>query len=362
MRQLGEIIAEHFSLETIKAISGIRLLMDAEKQQIQAQMQQAQQTQQPPPPIPEEMQELLRQPSWEQVYALLSDQVLREFRIDIETDSTIRTDEDADRVARTEFLTAAGTYVEKAVTATQMAPELAPLMSELLMFGVRSFRSSRSLEPAFEDAMKKIQAPKPEKPDPEITKIQAQAQADAQLEQMKTQAAMQISQNEQAAQAQENLQTLQIEDQRAEREGQRQLVIEREKMQNDKEIALFEAQLKAETDRQNAQIQAQQDEANRHYEASQKDADRQSAERTKAAEIQVNERTAAAERETRQQTEAAKLSHASQESDKQRDHEVKTAADTEKKSADKAKSRDSTLAAAQKLVEALAQLKGAQVH
>lgn len=355
MRIMGEMIAEHYDLETIKAISGVKLPTAVEKEDFAAAQklaaEQAQPTGQPPPPVDPDLAELMRQPTWEEVHALLKSEVLREFRIDIETDSTIRTDEDADRIARTEFLTAAGTYIDKAVVAYQSAPELGPLLAELLMFGVRSFRSARSLEPVFEDAMKKLNEPKPPQPDPELQKIQAQAAADKELEQVKAQTTMQVAQAEQAAQAQENLQTLQVEDQRAEREGQRQLVIEREKMQNEKEIALFEAQLKAETERRNAQIQAQQADADRQYESSQKDADRQSTERVKGAEIQSSERTKSAE-----------MSHQSSEGDKQREHEVTTAKDTEAKSGERAKSRDNTLAAAQKLIEALAELKGAKVH
>jgi len=352
IRQLGEIIAEHFSLETIKAISGVKLLTDEEKQALEAKLQaQPAQPGQPPPEIPPEIAEQLRQPTWEQVYALLSDQVLREFRIDIETDSTIRTDEDADREARTEFLTAAGTYIDKASLAMQQAPELAPLLGEMLMFGVRGHRSARSLEPAFEDAMKKLGQPKPPQPDPELQKEQLKAQSALQLEQLKAQTTAQIENAKQEAQARENMLTQQLEDARAERDGQRELIIEREKMQNEKEIALFEAQLKAETDRHNAQIQAQQADADRQYEASQKDADRQSTERVKGAEMDANERGKMME-----------MSHQAQEGEKQRQHEIDTAKDAEEKSGAKAKSRDNTLAAAQKLVEALAQLKGAQVH
>lgn len=303
MRIMGEIIAEHFALETIQAISGVKLPTQVQKQAFQAQQQEAQQiaqqSGQQPPPVDSETEELMSQPTWEEVYGLMQSQVLREFRIDIETDSTIRTDEDADRVARTEFLTAAGTYIQKVVEATQLSPELAPLAAELLMFGVRSFRSARSLEPTFEDAMKKIQAPKPDKPDPELQQIQAQAQADAQLEQIRGQTTMQVEEMKQRAQSQDTALTQQLEDQRSQRDGERELVLGREKLQNDMAIAQFEAQVKAQTDLQTAQLANQQAENDRQYEASQKDADRQSNERTTLATLDSNERTKKADLQSR---------------------------------------------------------------
>ena len=363
IRLLGEIIAEHFGLETIKAISGIKLLMAQEKallqqmqQQEQAAQQMAQQTGQPPAPsqIPEDQLELLDQPTWEEVHGLLSDQVLREFRIDIETDSTIRTDEDADRIARTEFLTAAGGYMDKATIAMQTAPELGPLLGELLMFGVRSFRSARSLEPVFEDAMKKLSEPKPPQPDPELQKEQLKAQSAKELETLKAQTTMQVEQSKQQMQAQENAATAQIEDQRSERDGQRELVIEREKMAMTKELEMFKAQLQAQVDVQTAQIQGQQ-----------KQADNEFAERTQSQKAQADDTKSQRDSQTKLELERMKgeqsekdRKSSEQESERQRQYD----AERDKVTGEKSAKRDNTLAAAQKLVEALAQLKGAKVH
>ncbi len=351
IRLLGEIIAEHFSLETIKAISGVKLLTNEERQmaemQAQQAMAQAQQTGQEPPPVPDELQELLRLPTWEQVHALLSDQVLREFRIDIETDSTIRTDEDADRLARTEFLTAAGAYIDKAAVAVQTLPEFGPLLGELLMFGVRSFRSARQIEPVFEDAMKKLNAPKPPKPDPELQKEQLKAQSAKELEELKAQTTIQVSQAEQSFQAQENMQTQQLEDQRAQRDGERELVIEREKMQMQKELEMFKAKLQAQVDVQTAQIQGAQQREDREFQ-----------ERTQSQKAAADDQKSQRDSMTKVEIERMK----GEQADKDRQFQEKQAKEGEAKSGDRTAKRDNTLAAAQKLVEALAQLKGAQVH
>jgi hypothetical protein len=351
IRLLGEIIAEHFSLETIKAISGVKLMMQAEKeaaQQQQAMAQKmAQETGQEAPPVPDEMAEMMRQPAWEEVHALLSDQVLREFRIDIETDSTIRTDEDADRIARTEFLTAAGGYIDKASLAMQQAPELGPLLGELLMFGVRGFRSARELEPAFEDAMRKLSAPKPPQPDPELQKEQIKAQSAKELEQLKAQTTMQVEQSKQQMQAQENAATAQIEDQRAERDGQRELVIEREKMQMTKELEMFKAELQAKVDVQTAQIQGEQQRADMEFQ-----------ERTQSQKAQADDTKSQRDSQTKLELERMKGEQAT----KDRESQEKQAKEAEAKAGEKSAKRDGTLAAAQKLVEALAQLKGQKVH
>lgn len=163
VRIITEIIAEHFSIETIKQISGIKLLTEAEKQQLQIAAQSGQ-------PLPEELTELLDLPTWEQIEQIIRDDAARCFRIDIETDSTIKTDQEAEKAARTEFLNAAGTFIQQMVQVPN--PELQPLLMEMLMFGVRGFKVSRELETTFDsviDKMKKAaENPAPPQPDPAI--------------------------------------------------------------------------------------------------------------------------------------------------------------------------------------------------
>jgi hypothetical protein len=312
IRLLAEIIAENFQLETIKQISGYQLLTQEEKQQLQANPEAMQQALQQDP----KLAELMEQPTWEEVHALLSNQVLREFRVDVETDSTIRTDEDADRASRSEFLTAAGGFLNQAVQAGQAVPAIAPLLGELLMFGVRSFKAGRTMEPAFEAAMKKLQqaASQPQQ-DPEMAKVQAQtqlerekAQITAQLEQQKMQIAAQQEQAVQAAQAQQEMQRQQVEDQRAERDAQRQaelerfkaqlqvdadlqkaqaeretaIIIERLKIESAERIAQMNARVKLEGDAMKAQAQEHMADKQAEHESFEADKDRQSAEKLAA--------------------------------------------------------------------------------
>lgn len=160
----------------------------------------------PTPPMTPEMK-------FAAAVALLKNDRDRGFRIEIETDSTIATDEQADKQARIEFLTAAGGFITQAIEAAGQAPQLAPLLGKMLLFGVRGFKAGRELEGAFEDAVDKMDqkaraiesAPPP--PNPEQMKAQAEAERtkiDAQVAQAEAQAKMQALQLEAQIAAQEH--------------------------------------------------------------------------------------------------------------------------------------------------------------
>lgn len=203
VRIVAEIIAEHFSLDTIKNISGVKLLTNMEKQQIQMQQQMAQQQPPqpgapPPPPIDEKTQKLLAEPSWEDVEALIKNQQIRCYKIDIETDSTIKADQDADRQATMEFLTAAGGFIKEA--AQIQMPQMQPLLMEMLMMGIRHTKAGREIEGEFEMVMDKLReaadAPPPPQPqEPQDNSLQVK-QIETQAEMQKTQATLQDNEKE----------------------------------------------------------------------------------------------------------------------------------------------------------------------
>lgn len=271
MRLVTEIIAEHFSLDTIRMISGVQLPTEAEKQAAlleaqtlakQAAMMAAQTGKPPPPPpAPKIAPDAV---TWEQVHELIKHDVVRDFRIEIETDSTIRTDEDADRMARTEFLTAASGFLRDSVAAVEQTPAIAPLLGELLMFGVRGFKTARSLEPTFEQALQDLKATASQpKPNPEMAKVEAQAK----LDQQKAQTAAQLEQSKQASQAQQETLRQQMENARAQSDAERtaqlerykaelQSQLDREKAAADRETAIQVAHIKAAADERIAVIGA----------------------------------------------------------------------------------------------------------
>jgi hypothetical protein len=203
IRLKAEIIAEHFGIETLKVMTNVKLLTQAEKQQIEQIMpliQQAEQQGLPVPPglaPPPEMLELMNQPTWEEVQALLKDDALRSFRIDVETDSTVEPDENAAKAAFTEFTAAIVGLMQAAATIVPTAPYTAPLFAEILKQGARTFNVSRQMEDVIDKvfetagAQPPAQPPGPPPPDPNIVQaeqIKGQtAQMEAQAEQQRTQ-------------------------------------------------------------------------------------------------------------------------------------------------------------------------------
>lgn len=220
VRIVVEVIANRFQAETIAQISGVRLLTGQEKQAYKAaQAAQAQQQPQqqpgmapqspaPQPPLPpntspDQFEQMMNDPTWEEVIGLMRNQPARCFRIDIETDSTIKADEQQEKTDRVEFLKAAGGFLSEAAKAGQENPQMAPLLGQMLMFGVRGFRVGKELEGAFNTAIQKMERaaanPQP-KPNPEMAKVQGEIQ----LNREKAEAEIHVAQATQAAQAQQS--------------------------------------------------------------------------------------------------------------------------------------------------------------
>jgi hypothetical protein len=286
IRIVGEIVAQ-YDIETLKQISGVKLLTNDEKStlQVQIQLMQQQSTAQTPPapppgqqgppgappggpppqgapganappqaspgmmhpqaapnmgatapgqapPSPEKLA-LLELPTWEEVENLLQNPVNREFRLDIETDSTIRMDDDAEKASRVELVTAVGGFLDKAVMAGSTAPEIIPMLGELMMFAIRSFKSARPIEQAFEDAMDALQkaASQPKGPPPEVQKAQMEAQTQIQVASMKAKLEGQIAQAKQQAESQQSQVENQMEQARAQHDAQLQAQLEQHKAQ-----------------------------------------------------------------------------------------------------------------------------------
>jgi hypothetical protein len=203
IRLKAEIIAEHFSIDTLKAMTNVKLLTAAEKAQIEQIMPLIQQAQQAGMPIPPGMApdpamlELMAQPTWEEVQALLRDDALRSFRIDVETDSTVQPDENAAKLAFTEFTSAIVGLMSAAASIVPSAPYTAPLFAEVLKQGARTFNVSRSMEDVIDkvfeqaEAAPPVQPPGPPPPDEsamQVEQLKSQtAQMQAQIEQQRTQ-------------------------------------------------------------------------------------------------------------------------------------------------------------------------------
>lgn len=85
--------------------------------------------------------------------ALLKSDKMRTFKTDIETDATVAPDQKAEKEARVEFLTAVAPFIEKAAQVGATAPQFVPLLLKLLDYGVRGFRTGRTLEAAIDETI-----------------------------------------------------------------------------------------------------------------------------------------------------------------------------------------------------------------
>lgn len=256
-----QIVAEHFTIETIKKISGVKLLTAQEKQQLQAQMapqmghnggppmQSAAQL--PPGLDAEEMEELMQNPTWEEVEGLLKNESLLSYRIDIETDSTIKVDQDAERDARVEFLQATSSFMDKAI---QVPQEMAPLAAKMLQFGIRGFKIGKELESAFEIAIQKLEkkASEPPQPNPEVQIEQAKAQANMQIEQFKSQQEQQRLQMQAAVDKNQAQLDLELEQHKATLAANNEMA----KTKMDNETKIIVAQIQAKTALQTSAMSA----------------------------------------------------------------------------------------------------------
>jgi hypothetical protein len=123
------------------------------------------------------------EPTIEQVLKFLSNNRAKSFVLDIETDSTIMADENAEKQRRTEFVGVLGQLLPQLSTMIQNEPKTAPFCGEILKFATAPFRSGRSLDGAIDELIEqmKAKADQPRGDDP----VTAKAKQDMQIEQMK---------------------------------------------------------------------------------------------------------------------------------------------------------------------------------
>ena len=195
-----------------------------------------------------------------QALMLLQDKPLRSFRIQVDSDSLVQIDEQQNKRERVEFLQAMGGFLNQALPMGQQAPELVPMLVELLKFGVGAYKKAEPIEGAIDQAMEQLKQkqkqmaenPTPPPPDPEMMKMQGQQQ----IEQMKMQATAQAEQLRVQADAQ-NAQTqaqfdMQVEQMKLQAESQ----LEGQKQQFEMALASQELQAKERQERYKSELDA----------------------------------------------------------------------------------------------------------
>jgi len=149
----AEIVAEHYEPEVLQAITNIQV-------------------------TPEMMQ-------------IMRDDKLREYNIDVETDSTVFADENAEKQTRIEFLQTMGAYLERAISISNANPMLTPIAFQSLRFLVGAWKVGREFEEVIDQTeqqiMQQMQQAMQAPPQPsEAEKIaQARIQGELMREKMK---------------------------------------------------------------------------------------------------------------------------------------------------------------------------------
>ena len=229
----AQIICKHFTEDTIVKISGAMQLSPQDQQL-----------------VPQALQ-------------LLKDEPAKNFRIEVTSDSMIYQDEQQEKADRVEFLTAVSQFMNNALPIATNAPELTPLLMEMLKFGVTAFKAGKGMEGLIDETadqfrnQAKAMEGQPKPPPVEIQKLQmqgqmeqqkqaaqlqakqAEAQITAQLEQQKLAAQIELEKAKQEYQAQENQLKFQLEEQRNAQDREMEMKLAQMKMMTERNTQLL---------------------------------------------------------------------------------------------------------------------------
>jgi hypothetical protein len=298
LRIQAEIIAEMFSPQSLMQMSGVdQMMADAVQKAVakvkppQMPPEMQQQLQSAPPEIQQQAQMKLQQQfqqaqqqaamqaqqeeqaKFDKALEILRSDKLRGFRVDIETDSTLQADAEADKMAATELFSATMQGINAIAPIVMQAPELVEPIGDMLLFTFRRFRVGRSMESGLEDALTKVkerleEAAANPQPDPE----QIKAQAEQQKQEAETQRQQQELQNDKERH--------QLEMQALEAKTQSQIDLANNKLavqQRELELKEREIQLKEREMMIGAAVKAEETEMQIEASREQHDMDRQAA-------------------------------------------------------------------------------------
>jgi hypothetical protein len=235
----AEIIASKFGWPLLAKMTGIELPSQEQKQTVQALMAQVQQAQQMGQEIPpqimaqaDQAQKLISQPSQEEVMQLLQDDISRNYRIDIESDSTIRNDLTRNQQTMNMFLQGTAQFGQAMGPIIMADASMKPVVMKIYGAFARQFKLGRQAEDAIEEATEQSEksANRPPPPDPKIEAEKMKAEIAKQKADMDAQAQQQKMQFEQQK-AQMDLQAAQQKHEMELQKMQAELQMQREEMQ-----------------------------------------------------------------------------------------------------------------------------------
>lgn len=231
LRIVAEIASNKFSITTFQAMTELPYITREQQQQAQQQMQQMQQQQiqaaqqaqmtgQPAPPPqepPQELQEALATPVWEDILDLMHNKLLREFRIDIETNSTIADDMAEDQKNIGELLNALSQFLNGVAPLIENKTMPFEVAKSMMLGIVRKM----AMGPEIEDQMEKMQPPAPPAPPEEKAPAGPDPKVVVQLEQQKAELEKQKLAGE--------MKKMEMEMQMAQQEFQNKMKLEQQK-------------------------------------------------------------------------------------------------------------------------------------
>lgn len=292
LRIMLEVAASKLSEQTWAQATGLPYPTADQKAQaqqiLQAMQMQAQQIPmgQPPQPPQQPDPQILQaaqSPSWDEIIGMLKDDMLRSYKIDIETNSTIDVEATEDQKNVADFMNAMGQLmagITPMVEAQAMPFEAA---QAIMLAVVRKYRFGVEVEEQFAN-MKP-----PQKGNPEA----AQAQADAAKAQQEAQVEMQKMQQE-AQQTQQQLQA-DMQSQMMQLKAEQQIAMVELQAKKESEMAALQAKMEADAAKLQMQRSIDQMKADIQRDTALKTAALQGAVQIEIAKIQAatQERTAA---------------------------------------------------------------------
>lgn len=158
LRLMLEISVKHFSVETIRQMTGLPYPTRAEQAQAQAAMQELQLSgamSGQPVQVPPELQKVLGTPTWEDILDVLRNDLQRAYKIDIQTNSTVDAEATEDKANIAEFMNALAQFFNAIAPAVQAGALPFEAAKTLLLAIVRRFRFG----PEVEDELLKMVPP-----------------------------------------------------------------------------------------------------------------------------------------------------------------------------------------------------------
>lgn len=183
-----------------------------------------------------------------EVEQLLRNDLMRSYRVDIETDSTIRADVSRSQEQMSLFLQGTAQYITSMSGVLEVAPGATQALVEIYASFARNFKLGKSAEDALDKLTQMAQQPPEPKPDPEQQKMQMEGQrmqAQMQADQQKMQIDMQLKQMDMQLKQFE----LQVKQQLAAidmEKAQLDIQAKRESMNLDQQAKIFDMQTRKE--------------------------------------------------------------------------------------------------------------------